>query len=89
MTIMGKESRATDKVKEKELSPAKTLQLLHNFIDKNFDDVGNKFAEIALKIHYGEEEKRNIRGTTTSQEEDCLKEEGVQFFKIPLPKMNS
>jgi hypothetical protein len=89
MTIMGKDSRVAGKAKEKELSPAKALQLLHNYIDKNFDDVGNKFAEVALKIHCGEEEKRNIRGITTSQEEESLKEEGVQFFKIPLPKMNS
>jgi hypothetical protein len=51
--------------------------------------VGNRFADVALKIHYGEEEKRNIKGTTTAQEEDNLKEEGVQFVKIPVPKMDS
>jgi len=42
-----------------------------------------------LKIHYGEEEKRNIKGTSTPEEEETLKEEGVQFIKIPLPKMDS
>jgi hypothetical protein len=89
LTIMCRNSRVTGKAEEKELSPVKRLQLLHNYIDENFDDVGNKFAEVAIKIHYGEEERRNIRGTTTSAEEDSLKEEGVQFFKIPLPKMNS
>ncbi len=36
-----------------------------------------------LKIHFGEEEKRNIKGTTTPQEENNLREEGVQFIKIP------
>jgi hypothetical protein len=51
--------------------------------------VGNKFAETALKIHYGDEEKRNIKGTSTPQEEENLKEEGVQFIKISLPKMDS
>ena len=63
--------------------------MFHQYIDKNFEDVGNKFAEVALKIHYGEEEKRNIKGTTTPQEEDNLKEEGVQFIKIPFLKMDS
>jgi hypothetical protein len=89
VTIMGKESRASDKAKGNEITYAKALQLLHEYIDKNFDDVGNKFAEVALKIHYGEEEKRNIKGTTTAKDEQNLKEEGVQFFKIPLPKLNS
>jgi hypothetical protein len=89
ITIMGKDSRTADKLQEKELSPVKALQMLHRYIDKNFEDVGNKFAEVALKIHCGEEEKRNIKGTTTPQEEISLKEEGVQFIKIPMLKMDS
>ncbi len=89
ITIMGKDSRAANKLQEKEISPIKALQVLHQYIDKNFEDVGKKFAEVALKIHCGEEEKRNIKGTTTPQEENSLKEEGVQFIKIPMLKMDS
>ena len=89
VTIMGKDSRAASKLQEKEVSPIKALQALHQYIDKNFEDVGDKFAEVALKIHCGEEEKRNIKGTTTPQEENSLKEEGVQFIKIPMLKMDS
>ena len=89
VTIMGKDSRAANKLQEKEVSPIKALQVLHQYIDKNFEDVGDKFAEVALKIHCGEEEKRNIKGTTTPQEENSLKEEGVQFIKIPMLKMDS
>ena len=87
--IMGRDSRAASKLQEKEVSPIKALQVLHQYIDKNFEDVGDKFAEVALKIHCGEEEKRNIKGTTTPQEENSLKEEGVQFIKIPMLKMDS
>ena len=89
ITIMGKDSRAANKIQEKEISPAGTLRMLHQYIDKHFEDVGDKFAEIALKIHYGDEEKRNIKGTSTPQEEDNLKEEGVQFIKVPFLKMDS
>ena len=89
ITIMGKDSRAAGKLQEKEISEAKALRMLHQYIDNNFEDVGNKFAEIALKIHYGDEEKRNIKGTSTPQEEENLKEEGVQFIKVPLLKMDS
>jgi len=87
---MGKDTRAVNEgLPQNEALPAKAMRALHQYIDKNFDDVGNKFAEVALKIHYGEEEKRNIKGTTTSQEEADLKEEGVPFVKIPMLKMDS
>ena len=55
------------------------------FVEKNFDDVGCEFAKEALKIHYGAAEPRNIRGVSTKEEEKTLKEEGIQFFKIPMP----
>jgi len=55
------------------------------FVEKNFDDVGCEFAKEALKIHYGAAEPRNIRGVSTKEEEKTLREEGIQFFKIPLP----
>ncbi len=57
-----------------------------DYIKKNSEDVGARFAAEALKIHYGVAEKRNIRGSATSEEEKTLKEEGVEFFKIPMPK---
>ncbi len=55
------------------------------FVEKNFDDVGCDFTKEALKIHYGASEPRNIRGVSTKDEEKTLKEEGIQFFKIPMP----
>ena len=59
-----------------------------NYIQMNSEDVGPKFAAEALKIHYGVAEKRNIRGTATPDEENTLKEEGIDFFKFPLPKID-
>jgi len=55
------------------------------FVEKNFDDVGCNFAKEALKMHFGVAEPRNIRGVSTKEEEKTLKEEGVQFFKFPVP----
>ena len=57
-----------------------------DYINDNFEDVGSRFAVEALKIHYGVTEKKNIRGSATEEEEKTLKEEGVEFFKVPLPK---
>ena len=75
--------------------PDKTISLQQNesarienkiaaFIENNFDNVGHNFATEALKIHYGVTEPRNIRGTSTQEEEKTLKEEGVEFIKIPV-----
>jgi len=61
-------------------------QMIQEYIDKHFEDVGADFAKEALKIHSGEAGKRNIRGTATPAEEVILKEEGVQFFKVPIVK---
>ena len=75
--------------KEIPILPDPNLMELMKHIDKSFEDVGTGFAEEALKIHYGLEEERNIRGITTEDEEKELKEEGVSFVKIPIIKFNS
>ena len=67
---------------QKELS--KLEKTLAAFIEKNFDNVGSRFATEALKIHYGVTEPRNIRGTSTQEEEKTLKEEGIAFIKVPV-----
>lgn len=54
------------------------------FVEKNFEDVGTSFAKEALKMHYGASEHRNIRGTTTLEEEKTLHKEGVSVLKIPI-----
>ncbi len=56
------------------------------YVQENFEDVGPKFAAEALKMHYGVSEPRNIRGSATEEEEKILKDEGIDFFKIPFPK---
>ncbi len=58
-----------------------------DFVEKNFDDVGPDFTKEALKMHYGVIEPRNIRGVSTKEEEKTLKEEGIQFIKVPMPVM--
>ncbi len=72
--------------KKAEVDPHQVLQAIQNFVEKHFEDVGVNFTKEALKIHYGEAKRKNIRGTATAAEESVLKEEGVQFFKIPIVK---
>jgi hypothetical protein len=75
--------------RESDLPPAAALAQITRdvaeYVDKNFDNVGCDFAKEALKIHYGAAEPRNIRGVSTQAEEKLLKQEGVEFIKIPVP----
>lgn len=61
------------------------VKKMAQFVRDHFDDVGCDFAKEALKIHYGAAEPRNIRGTSSSEEEQTLEREGVRFLKIPMP----
>jgi hypothetical protein len=69
-----------------EAGPQEKWRQVVDFIQKNCEDVGTDFAKEALKIHYGATEKRNIKGTSTADEEKTLRDEGVEFFKVPVPK---
>jgi hypothetical protein len=69
-----------------EAALAKVGKEVIDYVKKNFDDVGSDFTKEALKIQYGAAEPRNIRGVSTNEEEKILKDEGVQFFKIPMPQ---
>ncbi|MDD5722136.1 MAG: DUF1178 family protein [Syntrophales bacterium] len=89
ITIMGRETEGLKNTSSKEISPMKALKLFHEYMDKTFEDVGSRFAEVALRIHAGEEDVRSIKGTTTEREEATLTEEGVPFVKIPIPKFDS
>ncbi|MBS0341697.1 MAG: DUF1178 family protein [Proteobacteria bacterium] len=49
------------------------------------EDVGDRFADEARKIHYGEVKERGIRGQATREESAALAEEGIAVMQIALP----
>lgn len=58
-------------------------------VEKNCEHVGDKFAEEARKIHYGESDRRGIYGETTDEEAEALAEEGIEFGRLPwIPRGN-
>ena len=52
-------------------------------VEKNCEHVGDKFAEEARKIHYGESDKRGIYGETSDEEAEALADEGIEFGRLP------
>ena len=49
------------------------------------EDVGDRFADEARKIHYGEVKERGIRGQATREESAALAEEGIAVMQVALP----
>ncbi|MBE0694101.1 MAG: DUF1178 family protein [Aquamicrobium sp.] len=60
------------------------LKALAEKVRENADYVGDKFAEEARKIHFGETEARGIYGEATLDEARSLAEDGVEFMPIPV-----
>lgn len=59
------------------------VTLLRNHVEKECDYVGDKFAEEARRIHYGETDERGIYGEATEEEAEELDDEGIRVFRIP------
>ena len=51
----------------------------------NTEDVGDKFANQARAMHYGDAEPRSIRGQATPREAVDLMEEGIDVMALPIP----
>lgn len=60
------------------------LKALSEKLRENADYVGDKFAEEARKIHFGETDPRGIYGEATAEEVRDLVEDGVDFMPIPV-----
>jgi hypothetical protein len=69
--------------------PEAFFRVLARFVETHFEDVGPAFAQEARKIEAGQAEVRNIRGTTTPAEEEALREDGIEFLTLALPKYDA
>ena len=60
------------------------LRELSRKMRENAENVGDRFAEEARKIHFGEVEARGIYGEATPEDARALVEDGVEFMPIPV-----
>jgi hypothetical protein len=63
---------------------ARWMQVVRHVI-ANSEDVGERFADEARRIHYGEAEERAIRGKASAEEREALREEGIEVHPLPVP----
>lgn len=60
------------------------LRELREAVVKNADYVGDRFAEEARKIHYGEADHRGIYGEATLEDAKALADEGIEIQPLPV-----
>lgn len=60
------------------------LKQMADKVRENADYVGDRFADEARRIHFGEVEARGIYGEATPEEARELVDDGVEFMPIPV-----
>lgn len=63
---------------------AQVMRALREVLEKT-ENVGERFAEEARRIHYNEAPARSIRGVTTPEDAQSLVEEGIDVMPLPIP----
>ena len=76
----------TNRLNQKKDKIEMILNKVRKHVESNFDYVGDKFADEARAIHYGEKKEREIYGETSIDDAVELIEEGINVE--PLPGIN-
>jgi hypothetical protein len=63
---------------------ARALNFMRELLAKT-ENVGDRFAEEARRMHYDEAPARNIRGVATPEDAHALMEEGIDVMPLPVP----
>ena len=63
----------------------KQLTYFKKYIEKNCEDVGERFPQEARNIHYDKKTSKGIYGKATPEETSELIEEGIDVCTVPWP----
>lgn len=65
------------------------LAEIRTYVEENCEHVGDRFAEEARRIHYGESEARGIYGDATDEQAKELAEEDIPVARLPWPRRDA
>lgn len=82
----GKKEKQLSELADIQHDAATLVNKITEYVSNNFEDVGDEFAEVTKKMHYGEEDERNVFGSATLDEALELHEEGIDVFPLPATK---
>lgn len=83
-TARGREELTLAAHTSREAEMRAAIRKLRDEVTRNSEDVGDRFADEARKIHYEETEHRGIYGRATPDEARSLAEEGIAFAPLPV-----
>jgi hypothetical protein len=76
-----------DNLQKMQMEATELARKIRDHVKENAENVGDKFAEEARKIHFEEVEPHNIYGNATPEEAQELADDGVDFAPLPdLPE---
>ena len=82
--IAGKEQKEKNNQSLREIKKIrKDLLKMREFVEKNFEYVGDHFPREVRNIYYDKKKNKNIYGTTTPEEAEELSDEGIDLTTIP------
>ena len=73
----------TDFLNQNPANAKNELLKIRKHIEKNFEFVGDQFSKKVREVYYDEKSKKAIYGTTTYEEREELREEGIDLLSIP------
>ena len=76
--------KSNSKISKRNKSIASNVKKLKKIIEKEFDYVGDKFAEEAKKIKYGEVKERPIYGEASIEQTKELFDEDIDVLPLPF-----
>jgi len=81
--------KSNSKISKSSKSIASNVKKLKKIIEKEFDYVGDKFAEEAKKIKYGEVKERAIYGEASFEQTKELIDEDIDVLPLPFSTKKS
>ena len=83
-SVLSQEQKQKNKKSTKYIKKIqKDLLKMRNFVEKNFEYVGNNFPREVRNVYYDERKNKNIYGKATPEETQELEEEGIELTAIP------
>ena len=83
ISVITKKNNKIKKMGKQLKNEKEKLIKLRNYVEQNFEYVGENFSKKVREIYYDKKNNKTIYGTTTSKEREELKEEGIELTSIP------
>ena len=83
ISVVKSKDNSLNLMDKKLISEKKKLLNLRQYVENNFEFVGDKFSEKVREVYYDKKTNKKIYGTTTPKERKELAEEGIDLLSIP------